>query len=246
MTDGSSGGSSWRFEINRTHVLSPRPHGRKVSAFLWGLELENIPLMTAALVAARIQNILGDLMRAGVLSFLICICLLGCSSLRVNDQNSKRRSPGSLETSMKYSKISGTFLNFQNGQRINTGISYSSQEFRSDQKELIIKTYENSKVIETHLILKGPKYLEFISRTDDPRIPAITGEFFNSEYEECILKSALPDKKIDIDGVVTKVDLKHALSTKALTDSSGKITGIMQEQVELISESDFKSAIDLK
>lgn len=100
-------------------------------------------------------------MRTSLLSFLMCTWLLGCSTLRVSDVNSKMRSPGSLEPSMKYSKISGTFLNFQNRQRINTGIFFSSQEFNSDQKELIIKTYENSKVIETHLLLKGPKYLEF-------------------------------------------------------------------------------------
>lgn len=186
-------------------------------------------------------------MRASLFSFLIGACLVGCSTLKVSDSNSKLRSPGSLETLVKYSKISGTFLNFQNGKRISTGISYSSQEFRSTQKELVIKTYENNKVIETHLLLKGPKSLEFTSQSDDSRIPVITGEFFNSDYEECILKSSLPDKKVDISGVVTKIDLNHALSTKTLTDSSsGKITGIMQEQVELISEADFKNALNLK
>jgi hypothetical protein len=165
----------------------------------------------------------------------------------MGDSNSKMRSPGSLETPVKYSKISGTFLNFQNGQRISTGISYSSQEVRSAQKELVIKTYENNKVIETHLLLKGPKSLEFISQTDDPRIPVITGEFFNSDYEECILKSSLPDKQIDISGIVTKLDMKYALSTKTLIDSpSGKIAGIMQEQIELISETEFMAALNLK
>jgi hypothetical protein len=179
-------------------------------------------------------------MRVPLFSFLICIYLLGCSTF-------KMRAPGSLETSIKYSKISGTFLNFKNGQRVSTGISYSSQEFRPAQNELVIKTYENNKVIETHLRLKGPKSLEFTSQSDDPRIPVIAGEFFSSDYDECILKSSLPDKKIDIGGVVTKIDLNHALSTKTLTDSaSGKITGIMQEQVELISEANFKNALNLK
>lgn len=148
---------------------------------------------------------------------------------------------------MKYSKISGTFLNFQTGQRIDTGVTYSSQELRSAQHDIVIKTYENNKIIETHLRLKGPKYLEFDSQSDDPRIPVITGEFLNSDYEECILKSTLPDKTIDIDGVFTKLDLKHALCTKTLTDSSsGKIVGMMQERVELISEADFKTALNLK
>jgi hypothetical protein len=148
---------------------------------------------------------------------------------------------------MKYSKISGTFLNFQTGQRVNTGISHSSQEFRQAQKELVIKTYENNKTIETHLLLKGPRLLEFISQSDDPRVPVITGEFFSSDYEECILKSSLPDKNISISGAVTKIDMKHALSTKTLTDStSGKITGIMQEQIELISENEFKAALNLE
>ncbi|MCB0369939.1 MAG: hypothetical protein KDD45_11015, partial [Bdellovibrionales bacterium] len=182
-------------------------------------------------------------MRVSLFLFLIIACLAGCSTLKMSDSNLKMRSPGSLETPVKYSKISGTFLNFQNGQRISTGISYSSQELHSAQKELVIKTYENNKVIETHLLLKGPKSLEFTSRSDDPRIPVITGEFFSSDYEDCILKSSLPDKKIDISGVVTKIDLKHGLSTKTLTDSSsGKVTGIMQEHVELISEAEFKAA----
>ncbi|MFL5815649.1 MAG: hypothetical protein ACJ763_18915 [Bdellovibrionia bacterium] len=186
-------------------------------------------------------------MKVSLFSFLISVCLVGCSTLKMSDSNSKIRSPGSLDSLVKYSKISGIFLNFQNGQRISTGISYSSQEFRSAQKELVIQTYENNTVIETHLLLKGPKSLEFISRSNDPRIPVITGEFFNSDYEECILKSSLPDKNISISGIVTKIDLKHALSTKTLTDSSsGKITGIMQEQVELISESEFKAALNLK
>lgn len=186
-------------------------------------------------------------MRASLVLFLLSGCLLSCSILKISESNSKIRSPGSLEASIKYSKISGTFLNFQNGQRINTGISYSSQQFDSDHKELVIKTYENNKIIETHLILKEPKFLEFTSRSDDPRIPVITGEFFSPDYEDCILKSALPDKKIDINGVVTKLDSKRAISTKTLIDSSsGKITGIMQEQVELISEAEFKSSLNLK
>ena len=105
---------------------------------------------------------------------------------------------------MKYSKISGTFLNFQNGQRIDTGTSYSSQYFDSDKKELVIKTYEHSKFIETHLMLKEPKWLEFTSRSDDPRIPVIIGEFFNTDYEDCILSSSLTDKNVDISGVVTR------------------------------------------
>lgn len=179
--------------------------------------------------------------------FLISVCLVGCSTLKMSDSNSKMRSPGSIEPLVRYSKISGTFLNFQNGQRISTGISYSSQELRSDQKELVIKTYENNKVIETHLLLKGPKSLEFIGQSDDPRIPVITGEFFSSDYEDCILKSSLPEKNIAISGVITKIDLKHALSTKTLADSSsGKIMGIMQEQVELISETEFRTVLNLK
>tara|TARA_B110001454_G_scaffold219204_1_gene252219 strand:- start:36611 stop:36964 length:354 start_codon:yes stop_codon:yes gene_type:complete len=114
---------------------------------------------------------------------------------------------------MKYSKITGTFLDFQNGQRLDTGISFSSQKIDFKQKVLIIKTYESKKVIETHLILKGPRFLEFTSRLDDPGIPVVTGEFFSSDYEDCILKSGPPDKNIDINGVVTKIDRKHATST---------------------------------
>ena len=186
-------------------------------------------------------------MRVSLFSFLLGLGLVGCSTLNMGDSLSKMRSPGSLELQVKYSKISGTFLNFQNGQRISTGTSYSSQVFNLDQKELVIKTYVNNKVIETHLILEGPSFLNFTSRSDDPRIPVITGEFLNSDYEDCILKSYLSDKKIDISGVVTKIDAKHAISTKTLTDSlSRNITGIMQEQIELISESEFNTALKLK
>lgn len=167
---------------------------------------------------------------------LLSMFLMGCSTLSL-------RAPGSVTDKMKYSKISGTYLNFLTGQRISTGVSYSSQEYRQAQHEVVITTYENSKVIETRLILSGPDYLEFSSQSDDARIPIITGRFFNSEFEDCILKSSLPEKKIEISGVVTKIDLNHALSTKTLSDSSGKTVGVMQEQVELISEADFKTAV---
>jgi hypothetical protein len=181
-----------------------------------------------------------------VLLFLTGFHLMA-SAQKNSDSKSLVKYSGSLLTTIKYSKITGTFLNFQNGQRIDTGISFSSQKLDSEQKVLIIKTYQNNKVIETHLILKGPKFLEFTSRSDDPRIPVITGEFFSSDFEDCILKSALPDKSIDIYGVVTKIDLNRAVSLKTLTDSAtGKIIGIVQEQVELISEAEFKVALKIK
>lgn len=147
---------------------------------------------------------------------------------------------------MKYSKVTGTYLNFETGQRISTGNSYASQEFVNENKELRIQTFENGKTIRTALHLKAPKYLEFTSSSDDERIPVITGHFFSDDYEECVLSSSLSEQKIAIAGVVTKIDAKHALSTKTLIDSSGKTVGIMQEQIELISEAEFLSALDLK
>lgn len=156
------------------------------------------------------------------------------------------RVPGSVGIEMRYSKISGTFLNFATGQHLETGVSYSSQKLLPDQHELLTMTYESDRVIETRFILKAPEYLEFSSVSDDARIPVITGRFLNTDYEECVLKASLTDKKVDINGVVTKLDVKHGLSTKVLTDSNGKTVGIMQERVELISEEDFKKAVNPK
>lgn len=152
-----------------------------------------------------------------------------------------------MEIEMKYTKIKGTYLNFQTGKKMETGILYSKQEQQLTGHRIIIHTYENGRVIETILTLQGPDFLDFESQSDDPRIPVITGRFLNTEYEESLLRSSLPDKKIDIHGVVTKLDDLHALSTKTLIDSSsGKVMGIMQEQVELISASAFKAALNLE
>ncbi len=63
-------------------------------------------------------------------------------------------------------------------------------------------------VIKTVLTLKGPEFLEYKSKSDDPRLPVSAGRFLNT----------LPDKKLNVSGVVTKLDQRHALSTKTLTD----------------------------
>ncbi len=148
---------------------------------------------------------------------------------------------------MKYSKITGTLLNFQNGQRMDTGVAYSSQETNSEKHQIVIRTYENKKIIETVLTLEGPDFLSFRSHSDDVRIPMITGRFWSSDYEDSVLSATLTDQKISISGVITKLDPLHALSTKTLTEiSSGKVVGVMQERIQLISESEFKAAVHSK
>jgi hypothetical protein len=145
---------------------------------------------------------------------------------------------------MKYSKIVGLFLNYETGKRIETGIQYSSQETNTADHQIVIRTYENGKVIITVLTLGGADFLDFKSQSDDRRIPKMTGRFLNSEYEESLITCVLTDKNINIAGVVTKLDAAHALSTKILTDiGSGKTLGVMQENIELISKSTFDSAI---
>ena len=144
---------------------------------------------------------------------------------------------------MKYTKITGTFLKFDGGQRIQTGTQYASQELKQADNKLIIRTFETTRVIETELMLAGPLSLDFSSKSDDPKIPLITGRFFDTNYEECVLNSKLPNQNISINGVVSKLDKDNALSTKTLTDStSGKIIGIMEERVELISQEAFEQA----
>ncbi len=50
----------------------------------------------------------------------------------------------------------------------------------------------------------------------------------NADYEESLLSSSLPDKKLNVSGVVVK------------------IVAAMQECIELISESQFQEATNLK
>jgi hypothetical protein len=148
---------------------------------------------------------------------------------------------------MKFTKIVGTYLNYQTGKRLETGVQYSSQEINFLNHQVFIHTYENGKIISTVLTLEGDNFLDFKSKSDDPRIPTITGRFLNSDYEESLLNCVLTDKNISISGVVTKTDAAHALSIKTLTDvSTGKILGIMHENIESISESLFKTAIGAK
>lgn len=148
---------------------------------------------------------------------------------------------------MKYAKIVGTFLNFQNGDRLGTGIQYSRQETKMTERQILIQTYENDRIINTIFALEGADLLDFTSKSDDPRIPVIKGRFLNSDYEESLINCSLKDKGIDISGVVTKLDQTHALSIKTLTESSSrKIVGVIQERIELISESAFKMAVNLR
>jgi len=165
--------------------------------------------------------------------------LFATLALVLNANNAK----AGMESQMKYTKISGVFLKFESGERLETRISYASQEMRLEQHEIIVRTFGNGKIIETHFALQGPKFLDFIAKSDDPKIPDMAGHFFNSDYEECILNARLPDQKVDVVGVVTKLDQSHAISTKTVTDaSSGKVVGIMQERIELIGETTFKAA----
>ena len=151
----------------------------------------------------------------------------------------------SQEIKMRYTKITGTFLKFDSGQRLDTGVSYASQELRINQHELFVRTYGNGKQLETRFELQEPVYLNFVAKTDDATIPDMTGHFFNSDYEDCILSAELPNQKVSVSGVVTKLDQSHALSTKTVTSTStGKVVGVLQERIELVSEGEFKAAIN--
>ncbi len=142
---------------------------------------------------------------------------------------------------MKYTKISGTFLKFDSGQRIETGVSYASQDIRPP--EIIAHTFANGKFLETVFELEGPGLLDFVARTNDSKTPDMIGHFFSSDYEDCVLSALIPEQKISVTGVVTKLDPTHALCTKTVSEiSSGKIIGIMQERVELITEAEFNAA----
>ena len=145
---------------------------------------------------------------------------------------------------MRFTKITGTFIKFDGPQRVDTGVAYASQEFKLDQHEIIIKTFGHEKPIETRFILQAPDFLDFEANSDDPKIPVMTGRFFNSDYDECVVSASLPAQQLDINGVVTKLDQTYALSTKTLiSTASGKIVGILQERVEIISEQAFEAAI---
>jgi len=145
---------------------------------------------------------------------------------------------------MKYTKISGTFLKFDGSQRIQTGVHYASQELKLADSKLVIRTFVPGNIIETEMLLDGPEKLDFKTTSDDPKIPVIVGTFFDSSYEECVMNSMLPEQKIAITGVVSKLDKDHGLSMKTLVDStSGKVVGIMEERVELISREAFEKAI---
>ena len=143
---------------------------------------------------------------------------------------------------MKYSQITGTMLNFKTGERHETGTSFSSHEENTEKHIIIIRTFDNRRISETTLLLEAPDFLAFHSRSADPRMPVMTGRFWNSDHEECVLKATLSDQNIKIDGVVTKLDQTSALSTKTMTDHSGSTVAIMQERVKLISETEFKRA----
>ena len=57
------------------------------------------------------------------------------------------------------------------------------------------------------------------------------------------LSAMLNDDTIRINGVVTKLDQSNALRTKTLTEvASGKIVGIVQERIEIISELEFRAS----
>lgn len=146
---------------------------------------------------------------------------------------------------MRYTKIVGTFLKFENGQRLDAGIAYASQELKLDQNEIIVRTFGHGKPIETHFRLQGPKFLDFVATSDDPAIPEMTGHFLNSDYDECIVSASMPSQGVNVSGVVTKLDQANALSTKTITDlTSGRVVAILQERVEIISEESFKAATD--
>ncbi len=190
--------------------------------------------------------------------YLFCASTLICTECSTSSKLShtetspvgtlaKKRSLASQTPAMKYSKITGTLLKFDASQRFNTGISYSSQETKAEDHKIILITFENHKKIETVMKLDGTNFLDFTTHSDDPRIPMISGHFFNSEYEDCVLTATLPDQKIKVNGVVTKIDKTHAFSTKTLSDSStGQTVGIMQERIELISSEEFEKATRLE
>ena len=190
--------------------------------------------------------------------YLFCTSTLICSACSTSTKLShsetfsdgnlaKKRGVASQTPAMKYSKITGTLLKFEASQRLNTGLAYSSQETRAEDHKIIMITFENHKKIETVMKLEGTNFLDFTTHSDDPRIPMISGHFFNSDYEDCVLTATLPDQKLKVIGVVTKLDKTHGLSTKTLSNlSTGQTVGIMQERIELISVEEFEKATRLE
>lgn len=144
---------------------------------------------------------------------------------------------------MRYSKITGTFLKFGTGERLETGVSYAIQELHLDQNKIVAVTFTNGKRLETQFSLSGPGALTFTATSDDPSIPEMRGQFLNGDYDECILSASFPAQKLRVEGVVTKLDSIHALGTKIVTESTGgTLVGIMQEKIELISADTFRAA----
>ncbi len=147
------------------------------------------------------------------------------------------------EPFMRYMKITVTFLNFDTGERSNIGTTYASYDLRIKDHEIVAKTFEKGKALETRFHLQTPEYLNFVAKTNDPSIPEMRGRFLNSDYEECIMNADFIEQKLSVNGILTKIDQSHALSVKTMTNSlTGKVVGIVQEQVELISEEAFLTA----
>jgi len=147
---------------------------------------------------------------------------------------------------LRYTKISGTFVKFDGGQRVEIPIAFSSQDLRFERHEIVVRTFGHGKPIETTFRLQAPEFLDFVASSDDSKIPEMSGHFFNVDYEECVFSASLPEQKVYVSGILTKLDPSHAISTKTLTSDSGKIVAVLQERVELISEDAFRAAIQQK
>ena len=150
-----------------------------------------------------------------------------------------------MDLRVRFTKISGTILNFKDGQRIPTGTHYASAETDVAKKMILIRTHALGKIIESKLQLQGSDDLDFSILSDDSSIPIITGRFLNSDYEEGISAASMPGKNINVVGSLTKLNDLSAVSIKTLLDAtSGKTIAVVQERIEQLSLAQFDQAVE--
>ena len=144
----------------------------------------------------------------------------------------------------RYMKITGHFTNYQNGQRVPTGVGYCIQQQDLLNKRILIQAYNQGQINEVQFQLEDPELLRFKTVSTDPNQSSMTGKFLNSKYLEYVTQAVIPDQEILIQSAFTLINENLGLGQKLLIDTkSSQIMAVIEEQVEFLSKEDFHQQV---
>ncbi|WP_413574680.1 hypothetical protein ACLVWU_10660 [Bdellovibrio sp. HCB290] len=142
---------------------------------------------------------------------------------------------------MTFLKSDHYIIDFRKNTKEHVGTFYATKEVEVQNARILLASPGPAQP--AIMKLEGQDLLGFKTYIEGNKSPITTGRFLNSEYEEMIFESDLPDKGLNIEGVLSKISDKLFVSTKTVKNkSTGEKAAVIQEIISIIDKDEYEKA----